>query len=177
IISKSNYCHDAREDLSRAEQHSDLNTDNELHGMQIDHSGRKTSSRVRRPRECYSPLLSKRFHSAIVGAVTEKEDSSFSDSEEDEQLPSLPASLLRGNCVDGPSSNSTTGPASVQNYSITGPSSAHNYPGAGKSSVQNYSTAGPSPLHHYPTPGLSPVHHYSTAGPTSLQDYPTAGSS
>jgi hypothetical protein len=81
--------------LSRAEQYSDLNTDNELHGMQIDHSGRKASSRVRRPRECYSPPVSKRVHSAIVDANTDKEDSSESDSEEDEQLPSLPASLRK----------------------------------------------------------------------------------
>ncbi|EFX60970.1 hypothetical protein DAPPUDRAFT_274885 [Daphnia pulex] len=86
---------DAREDLSRAEQYSDLNTDNELHGIQIDHSGRKASSRVRRPRVFYSPPVSKRVHSAIVDANTDKEDSSESDSEEDEQLPSLPASLRK----------------------------------------------------------------------------------
>ncbi len=41
---------------------------------------------------CYSPPVSKHVHSSIVGAVTDKEDSSESDLEE-EQLPSLSAYL------------------------------------------------------------------------------------
>lgn len=163
MLLRKSYCtyNDAREDLSWAEQHSDLNTDNELHGMQIDHSGRKASSRVRRPRECYSPPLSKRVHSSIVGAVTEKEDSSESDSEEDARTTSKPACFFARFSIQH---NFDATFPQQQSYAIAGPSSVHSFPGAVPSSVQSYTIAGPS------------VPSYHTAGPSSALSYPISGS-
>jgi hypothetical protein len=60
--------------------------------MQIDRNGKKSSSRVREPRDCYSsPAVATRVNNT-VSMICDRDDSMEDDSS-DEQLPNLPASF------------------------------------------------------------------------------------
>lgn len=95
FIMLSGTYNEAREDLSRAEMYSDLNTVSELQGIQMDVNGRKTSRRIRKPRDCYSPTVPvPRVNTTTVGMENHQDDSS-DESEDEEELPRIPTAAFR----------------------------------------------------------------------------------